>query len=55
MMWLSYKELRFTGNRKKLLDGILGQNNITMVNGEIMSSVDSPEEVGPALFNRYRP
>ena len=25
MMWLSYEELRFTGNRKKLLYGILGQ------------------------------
>ena len=51
MMWLSYEELRFTGNRKKLLDGILGQNDVTMVNGEILTSVDSPEEVGPALFN----
>ena len=51
MMWLSYEELRFTSNRKKLLDGILGQNDVTMVNGEILTSVDSPEEVGPALFN----
>lgn len=51
MMWLSYEELRFTGNRKKLLDGILGQNDVTMVNGEILTSVDSPEDVGPALFN----
>ena len=46
-MWLSYEELRFTGNRKE----ILGQNDMAMVNGEIMTSVDSPEEVGPALFN----
>lgn len=51
MMWLSYEELRFTGNHKKLLDGILEQNDVAMVNGKIMTSVDSPEEVGPALFN----
>lgn len=54
MMWLSYEELRFTGNRKKLLDGILGQNDVTMVNGEILTSFNSPEEVGPALFNMIR-
>ena len=51
MMWLSYEELRFTGNQKKLLDGILGQNDVTIANGEILTSIDSPEDVGPALLN----
>ena len=51
MMWLPYKELRFTGNQKKLLNWILGQKDVAMVNGKIMTSVDSPEEVGPTLFN----
>ncbi len=49
MMWLSYEDFNFTESRTRLLDGILGQNCVTMDEGRICVSVDRFEDVGSAL------
>ena len=49
MMWLSYDEYNFTENRRKLLDGILEQNNVSLENERISVFVDQPSMIGPAL------
>lgn len=54
MMWLSNEDFRFTENRRKILDRIIEQNDVELVDGEILTSVDSPEKVGQALFSMIR-
>lgn len=49
MMWLSYEEYNFTDVRMRLLDRIIGQNNVRLDDERINVSVDSVPELGPAL------
>lgn len=51
MMWLSYEGYNFTDVRKKLLSGIISQNNVSFDDERINVSVDSPSKVGPALLS----
>lgn len=49
LMWLSYEDFDFTESSTRLLEGILGQNNVIMDGGRISVSVDGTEDVGYAL------
>ena len=51
MMWLSYEEYNFIEARERLLDRIIGQNNVQLDRGRICVIVDTPSKVGPALLS----
>ena len=49
MMWLSFEEHRFSEYSTDLLNGIMGQNGVSLDDGVMSVSVNSPRDVGPAL------
>lgn len=49
MMWLSYDNYNFTETRRRLLEGILGQNDVHLDGGRLTKAARSPSEVGAAL------
>lgn len=49
MMWLSFEEHRFSDYSTDLLNGIMGQNGVSLDDGVMSVSVNSPGDVGPAL------
>lgn len=49
MMWLSYDDYNFTEVRMRLLEGIIGQNNVSLEDERMSVFVDHASKVGPAL------
>lgn len=49
MMWLSYEDFTFTGTRRDLLDRYVEQNGVSLIDGCIQITVESPGHAGSAL------
>ena len=51
MMWLSFEEHRFSDYSTDLLNRIMGQNGVSLDDGVMSVTVNSPGDVGPALVS----